>query len=175
MRPSLLLTLTLLAAAFSLHSPAAQAQPQAPATPESLLAVNSATAAAVLAPAPIPANDPTEGKPATVLLTGRVLSPAGRLPGAVVTLTGTKLKAVTNENGEFNLSVPAGSATMSLTTSYAGFLDETVTLLPDAAPLTLSLTRPQAIKVARRQQLKAYLKTARKQVKKQVKRTRKGR
>ena len=104
--------------------------------------------------------DPTEP---TVVLTGRITNPDGPLPGAVVTLVSTKQMAVTNSEGEFQLTVPASSRTLQAVVSFAGYADEYLTLNAGDAESTATLTDEQAIPVARRQQLKFYLRTARKE------------
>lgn len=104
--------------------------------------------------------------PATVLLRGRVLSPTGVLPGAVVKLTATSQRTVTNANGEFNLALPADGSPQPATVSFAGFADEAVLLSARNATTTVTLTRRQVIKVKRSQRLKVYLRTARRQARK---------
>ena len=99
----------------------------------------------------------------TVVLTGRITDPGGPLPGAVVTLVGTKQMAVTNSEGEFQFTVPANTRTLQAVVSFAGYADEHLTLNADDAESTATLTDEQAIPLARRQQLKFYLKTARKE------------
>ena len=98
----------------------------------------------------------------TMVLTGRITNHDGPLPGAVVTLVGTKQMAVTNSEGEFHFVVPASSRTLQAVVSYAGYADENLTLNADDAESTATLADAQAIPMARRQQLKFYLKTARK-------------
>ena len=107
-----------------------------------------------------------------VVLTGKITNPAGALPGAVVTLTGTKKMAVTNADGEFQFTLPAGGGPVQAVVSYVGYADESMTL--DAtAEATVTLRNARVVVVARRQQLKAYLRTARKQVKRSLKKVRK--
>ena len=55
---------------------------------------------------------------------------------------------------------------------YAGYADEILTLNTAAGQSTMSLTNAQVIVVARRQQLKHYLKTAHKQIKRDLKQVR---
>ncbi|GAB3304218.1 carboxypeptidase regulatory-like domain-containing protein [Hymenobacter humi] len=102
---------------------------------------------------------------ATKLFTGHVVSPAGILPGAVVEVVGTDLSAVTNAAGEFSLALPATTGPVQLLVSYGGFADERITLSPTDKSATLKLATPQPIKVARRQRMKAYSKTAQRQIK----------
>ena len=104
---------------------------------------------------------------ATRVLTGRVTSPAGSLPGAVVGVAGSKLRAATNADGEFSLVVPANTP-VQLTASYAGFADETLVVTAADASAAIELVTPRVVKVARKQQLKVYLRTARKQVKRSL-------
>ncbi|SFQ57562.1 carboxypeptidase-like regulatory domain-containing protein [Hymenobacter arizonensis] len=96
---------------------------------------------------------------------GYVVSPQGALPGAVVEVIGTQLSAVTDANGAFSLTLTTNSAPVKLLVSYAGFADETKTVSPADQSTTVELTTVQEIKVARRQQMKAYSKTAQRQVK----------
>lgn len=104
----------------------------------------------------------------TKVLAGRITNPAGPLPGAVVTLVGTKQMTVTNSEGEFQFVVPASARTLQAVVSYAGYTDEHMTLNADDAESTATLTDEQVIPVARRQQLKFYLKTARKEAKRDL-------
>ena len=105
---------------------------------------------------------------ATRFLTGHVTSPAGVLPGAVVGVAGSRVRTVTNADGEFSLAVPAVDVPVQLTASYAGFADETLLVAPADASVTVELLTPKVVKVARKQQLKVYLKTARKQVRRSL-------
>lgn len=109
-----------------------------------------------------PAANTTPADP-TVVIVGRIASPEGPLPGAVVTLVGTKQMAVTNSEGDFQFVVPASTRTLQAIVSFAGYADERLTLSTDDAESTATLADEQAIPVARRQQLKFYLKTARKE------------
>jgi hypothetical protein len=104
-------------------------------------------------------------KATSIVFIGHVISPQGALPGAVVEVVGTQLSAVTNADGEFSLTLPASSAPVKLLVSYAGFADETKTISPADRSTTFELTTVQEIKIARRQQMKAYSKTAQRQVK----------
>ena len=99
----------------------------------------------------------------TVVLVGRITNPDGPLPGAVVTLVATKQMAVTNSEGEFQFAVPASTRTLQAVVSFAGYANETLTLSTDNAESTATLADAQAIPVARRQQLRFYLKMARKE------------
>jgi hypothetical protein len=71
--------------------------------------------------------------------------------------------AVTNSEGEFQFVVPVGTRTMQAVVSFAGYADESLTLNADDAESAATLTDEQAIPLKRRQQLKFYLKTARKE------------
>lgn len=109
-----------------------------------------------------------------MVLVGKITNPAGVLPGAVVILTATKQMAVTNADGEFQFVVPATAGALQALVTYAGYADEKMTLNAAADESTVSLTNAQVIVVARRQQLKSYLKTARKQVKRSLKQVHKS-
>ena len=104
-----------------------------------------------------------------VQLIGKITNPAGVLPGAVVILTATKQMAVTNADGEFEFEVPANAGSLDAVVTYAGYADEKMTLNAAAAESTTNLANARVIVVARRQQLKFYLKSARKQVKRSIK------
>ncbi|MBF9221498.1 carboxypeptidase regulatory-like domain-containing protein [Hymenobacter ruricola] len=102
--------------------------------------------------------------PATRVIYGRVESPAGALPGAVVRLTGSKQTTVTNAAGEFSLAVPVASGPVAATVSYAGYADVPVVLSVTEQNDAVKLTSPHVIKVSRKQQAKHYLKTAHRQI-----------
>jgi hypothetical protein len=104
------------------------------------------------------ANAPTEN----MVMTGHVANPSGPLPGAVVRLNGTDQRCVTDAAGNFHLRVPIQTSPVALTASYAGYLDESVSLDPTVSA-TIRLVNPKPVKVARKQQLKHYLRTARRQ------------
>lgn len=107
-----------------------------------------------------------------MVLMGKITNPAGPLPGAVVILSGTKQMAVTNADGEFEFTVPANAGALDAVVTYAGYADEKMTLNASADESTVSLTNARVIVVSRKQQLKKYLKTARKQVKHDLKQIR---
>ena len=107
-----------------------------------------------------------------VVLLGKITNAAGPLPGAVVILTATKQMAATNAAGEFQFVVPASAGALQAVVTYAGYADEAMTLNAAADESTVSLTNARIIVVARRQQLKFYLKTARKQAKRSLKQVR---
>ena len=98
-----------------------------------------------------------------VVLVGKITNPNGPLPGAVVILTATKQMAVTNADGEFQFVVPADAGALQALVTYAGYADEPMVLNASADESTVSLTNARVITVARRQQLKFYLKHARKE------------
>ena len=102
-----------------------------------------------------------------LIITGKITNPAGVLPGAVVILTATKQMAVTNADGEFHFVVPASAGPLRARVTYAGFADEMMTL-NDGAASTVNLANATVIVVSRKQRLKAYLKTARKQVRREL-------
>ena len=96
---------------------------------------------------------------------GRVADKKGPLPGAVVKLRGTKQATVTNAQGEFQLLVPANAGGLPATVSYAGYADVPTTLSADTgSEITVRLLVPQAVQGVRRNQLKGYMRTARRQV-----------
>ena len=119
-----------------------------------------------------PANSPVSAAPATVVLTGHVKTSAGPLPGAVVKVANSKSMVVTDADGSFHVTVPANSGPLQATASYAGFADEAVTL--GEAANELNMTTPRVVVVAKSQTLKAYRKTARKQVKRSIRRVQKS-
>ena len=87
----------------------------------------------------------------------------------MVTLTATKQMAVTNADGEFKFEVLANAGALDAVVTYAGYADEKMTLNAAAAESTTNLVNARVIVVARRQQFKFYLKSARKQVKRSIK------
>jgi hypothetical protein len=134
-----------------------------------VFASHAALAAAGNAAAPV-TSVPTE----KVVLVGKITNLAGPLPGAVVILTDTKQMAVTNANGEFEFTVPANASALAAVVTYAGYADEKMPLNANAEESTVSLTNARVIVVSRKNQLKKYLKTAKKQVKHDLKQVRKG-
>ena len=108
----------------------------------------------------------------TVVLAGKITNAAGPLPGAVVIIKSLKQMAVTNADGEFELTVPANAGDLQAVVTYAGYADEKMTLNPNGQESTLSLTNARVVVVSRKQQLKRYLKTANKQVKKDLRQVR---
>ncbi|OGX82826.1 hypothetical protein BEN47_18125 [Hymenobacter lapidarius] len=104
-----------------------------------------------------------------IVLSGTITNPAGVLPGAVVILTSTKQMAVTNADGEFQFVVPANAGPLLARVTYAGYADEDMTLNASVAESTVTLANAQVIVVARKQRLKAYRKTAQKEVRRSLK------
>ena len=116
----------------------------------------------------------TPANPAEMMvLAGKITNPAGPLAGAVVILTATKQMVATNADGEFQFVVPANAGALDARVTYVGFADEKMTLNASADESTVNLANAQVVVVARKQQLKFYLKTARKQVKRSLKQIRK--
>jgi hypothetical protein len=105
----------------------------------------------------------------SMVLTGKITNAAGVLPGAVIILTANKHMAVTNADGEFEIEVPADSGPLQARVTYGGYADESMVLNAGEALSTVNLANATVIVVARRQRLKAYLKTARKQVRHELK------
>lgn len=140
----------------------------------SLFTFSTTSAQALLASnAPFPetrnsAKDPKESAE-KIILAGVITNPAGVLPGAVVILNATKQMAVTNANGEFEFVVPANAGPLLARVTYAGYADESMTLNTSAAESTVNLANAKVIVVARKQSLKAYRKTAQKEVKRSLK------
>ena len=106
------------------------------------------------------------------MLTGKITNPAGVLPGAVVILTGTRQMAVTNANREFFFTIPANAGPLPAHVTSAGYADEPMVFNAAVAESTVSLTNARVVVVARRQQLKRYLKTARKQMRRELRQVR---
>ncbi|MCI1186926.1 carboxypeptidase-like regulatory domain-containing protein [Hymenobacter sp. DH14] len=100
-----------------------------------------------------------------MVLTGKITNAAGVLPGAVVIITATKQMAVTNAEGEFEFVVPANAGPLDARVTYGGYADEKMVLNAANAESTVSLTNAHVVVVARSQRLEKYLKTARKQIK----------
>ena len=139
---------------------------------QGLLASNNTYAAASPrhdSPAAAPAA-PDSGE--TVVIAGKITNPAGVLPGAVVILAATKQMAVTNAEGEFEFVVPANSGPLRARVTYMGFADELMTLDANAAQSTVNLANAVVIVVARKQRLKVYLRTARKQIRRELRKMR---
>ena len=90
-----------------------------------------------------PSNPEVPAPANTKVVRGVVQDAQGVLVGATVWLRGTRAIAVTDENGEFELRVPATAKTVSINYGYGGLEDETVTLAPAASLGSLYLLRPQ--------------------------------
>ena len=162
MRSSLLLTFTFsLVAALTSFSTQAQA-----AFRSNLYASNSYAGGGSHATT----TTPTE----TMVLAGKITNPTGPLAGAVVILTATRQMAVTNADGEFQFIVPANAGALDARVTYAGYADEKMTLNTTADESTVNLANAQVVVVSRKQQLKFYLKTARKEVKRTLKQVHKS-
>lgn len=119
------------------------------------------------------ASNPSESVESVVLV-GKITNPAGVLPGAVIILTASKQMAVTNADGEFQFVVPATAGPLQALVTYAGYADEKMTLNASADESTVNLTNARVIVVSRKQSLKIYLKTARKEVKRSLKQVHKA-
>lgn len=111
--------------------------------------------------------------PDLMLLSGKITNPSGPLPGAVVILKGTRQMAVTNAEGQFQFTVPADAGALPAVVTYAGYADEELVLNAAADKSTVNLSNARTIEVARGQRLKVYLKTARKEVKRDLRQVRK--
>ncbi len=120
----------------------------------------------------LPATRPATEAPATMVLTGRVKTVGGALPGAVIKIANSKQMVVTDSDGSFHVTVPANSGPVQATASYAGFADEAITLNAESDEVTMKTAR--IIVVSKSQSLKTYQKTARKQVKRSVHKVRKA-
>ena len=108
---------------------------------------------------------------ATTVIIGHVKTATGPLAGAVIKITKSQQMVVSDADGSFHVTVPVADGPVEATASYAGFADERVTL--DDTNAEVSMSTVQVVKVAKKQQLKTYLKTARKQSHKSLKRIRK--
>lgn len=115
-----------------------------------------------------------DGPEEMMILTGKITNPAGALPGAVIILASPKQMAVTNANGEFQFTVPASAGPLQAVVTYAGYADERMTLNAAVDQSTVNLANATVITVSRRQQLKTYMKTARKQIRRDLRRVRKS-
>lgn len=150
--------------ANALAAPTARAQ-----APDSYVATSGPAASAVTTVPPAGTTAPEVS--ATVILTGHVRSAAGPLPGAVVKIAGSNEMVVTDADGSFHVTVPFNTA-VKATASYAGFADESMALDDTGTGSEISMNTAQTVKVGKHQQLKTYLKTARKQNKKSLRRIR---
>jgi hypothetical protein len=155
-------------------------------TSAAILVLSSLLATAAQAQAAFASNDeyrasysnPRAEKPAdrepsaggSIVYYGRVFSPEGPLPGAIISHAPSKQMVVCNENGEFTLTLPLNSGQQKATISFAGFADETLLLSPADPVFAIELTQTQSIKMAKGQDLKNYMKTAHRQIKKERRR-----
>lgn len=152
---------TTAAITFVLHIAPANAQPRT--ANDNAYASIAPVAAYHRAPTP-------DARDEQLLITGKITNAAGALPGAVIILNGTRQMAVTIADGEFEIAVPASSGPLQARVTYAGYADEAIVLNGAEGTSTVNLANGTVIVVARRQRLKAYLKTARKQVRHDLKR-----
>lgn len=118
---------------------------------------------------PTPTSDESAG---SMVLWGRITTPVGILPGAVIILTASKRMAVTNADGEFQFVVPANTGSLQAQVTYAGYADETVMLNASADESRVNLTNTQAIVVSRREQFSSYFSSARKELRRGLKQVR---
>lgn len=139
-----------------------------PSRAQLVLASNYAYASTGPYHAPAPAAPSAEN----VVVAGKITNPAGALPGAVVIIAATKQMAVTNADGEFEFVVPASAGPLRARVTYLGYADELITLDAHAAQSTVSLANATVVVVARKQRLKVYLRTARKQIRRELKKLR---
>lgn len=129
-----------------------------------------ARAAALPRPGALAMNAAPYGAPAVAApaapktVNGRVEALHGALPGAVVRLASSNQTCVTDAQGQFRFTVPADAGPLAAVVSYAGYTDVSTTLAPGDAPSVVQLLTPVTIKVGKRQELKTYLKTARREV-----------
>ena len=75
-----------------------------------------------------------------------------------------KQMAVTNADDEFQFMVPASAGALQASVTYTGYAT--------ADNSTVNLANAQVVVVERKQELKYYLKTARKEVKRSLKKVR---
>ncbi|OGX87822.1 hypothetical protein BEN48_10875 [Hymenobacter glacialis] len=71
------------------------------------------------------------------------------MPGATVALKGSRIIAVTNSEGEFQLSVPAEAKTVTLVCGYGGLQEEVVSMAPVKALGSIYLLRAREIAPAK--------------------------
>ena len=112
--------------------------------------------------------DPVAAAPAAPAapktINGRVETLHGALPGAVVRLASSDQTCVTDAQGQFRFTVPADAGPLAAVASYAGYADVSTTLAAGDAPSVVQLLTPVTIKMDKKQELKTYLKTARREV-----------
>ena len=141
--------------AFAAGLSPAQAQARLPR--HRLLAAN--------APRPAPVVPAAAPVAAPVALAGRVETTAGALPGAVVRLPRFGQSCVTDAQGNFRFALPAGTGPEAVVVAYAGFADVTAAFQPGTTLAVVQLLTPVSISLTKQQQLKTYLKNARRAVK----------
>lgn len=103
----------------------------------------------------------------TQVLTGRVETAQGPLSGAVVRLPRFNQTCVTNADGSFLFTVPADAGLFAAVVAYPGCADVNTTLQPGGAPAVVQMLLPAPTKAGGKQ-LKAYMKTARRDVKRSL-------
>ena len=119
---------------------------------------------------PTPVSDESTG---SMVLWGRITTPTGVLPGAVIILTISKRMTVTNADGEFQFVVPANTGPLQARVTYAGYADETVLLNASADESRVNLTNARAMVVSRKEQFSSYFNSARQELKRSLKQVRK--
>jgi len=83
----------------------------------------------------------SEKTPTYKMIHGVVQGTRGALPGATISLRGSRTIAVANAEGEFELQVPANATVVELTCGYGGLEDEIICLAPVQALGSLYLLR----------------------------------
>jgi len=97
----------------------------------------------LLASATLRASPTDAARAKTIVLTGRVETTTGVLPGAVVEVKNNRsLRAVTDADGFFSLVVPTTTAPVEVVASYAGYDDISASLMLGALPTVLRLVVP---------------------------------
>lgn len=79
------------------------------------------------------------------LIHGVVQGQQGALPGATVALKNSRIIAVTNAEGEFEMRVPATAKMVTLICGYGGLQEEVVNMAPVKALGSIYLLRPKAL------------------------------
>ena len=77
----------------------------------------------------------------TIVVHGLVKCPEGALPGAVVHVNDSRIYAVTDASGNFELTVPAATSAVEVTCSFAGFADTVQRLKTKAESTTIMLDK----------------------------------
>jgi CarboxypepD_reg-like domain len=92
------------------------------------------------APAAATTQEADEDQPNIVLFTGTVKQEKLKaLPGATVYVKSTRQMAVADENGDFSLELDFTRGPIELEVSYAGFLDQAVTITDPNTFLVVSM------------------------------------